>query len=283
MGLISQEIETDLTSIVSQKPSQAIALYWLGQAGFVIDGGGRRLVIDPYLSDSLAEKYRGTRFAHERLMPPPVKPSQIKHVDMVLCTHQHTDHMDPGSLPDLLSANPMSLLLVPAACAVEAKIRSGVSGEQLIMLDAGGRSDRLPGIEIIATRAAHETLERDDAGNHKFLGYAIRLAGRTILHSGDTIPFPGQSDELGDLNADLALFPVNGRDEMRRSNGVPGNLILHEAVDLARTANIGSVIAHHYGLFDFNTANPADIDRVVQATHDIDIHRARLQVRYALT
>ena len=30
--------------------------YWLGQAGFVIEGAGRRIAIDPYLSNTLAAK-----------------------------------------------------------------------------------------------------------------------------------------------------------------------------------------------------------------------------------
>jgi hypothetical protein len=54
---------------LAQRPTAAassmgITLYWLGQAGFVIQAGGRRLVIDPYLSDTLAEKYEGTATPH---------------------------------------------------------------------------------------------------------------------------------------------------------------------------------------------------------------------------
>lgn len=280
LRLIAHDIDSDIAEIFSGKPSQSVAIYWLGQAGFVIDGGGKRLVIDPYLSNSLGKKYLGTRFPHERLMAAPVQPGAIKHVDMVLCTHHHTDHMDPESLPDLLTANPNAQLVAPAASKDEALKRADISGERLIALDAGDLSNDRVGIEVTATRAAHETLERDSSGKHKFLGYAIRLAGHTIFHSGDTIPFDGQAEEVRNLSADLALFPVNGRDETRQNNGVPGNMTVTEAVELARAANIKSVIAHHYGLFAFNTADPADINDVAQATSDIDLHLARVQVRY---
>jgi hypothetical protein len=37
------------------------ALYWLGQAGFLVRTPRYTFLIDPYLSDSLAMKYRGTR------------------------------------------------------------------------------------------------------------------------------------------------------------------------------------------------------------------------------
>ncbi len=53
-------------------PHPGVSIYWLGQAGFVIATNRRRIVIDPYLSDSLGRKYRGKRFAHERLMPAPI-------------------------------------------------------------------------------------------------------------------------------------------------------------------------------------------------------------------
>ena len=85
------------------------ALWWLGQAGFVVAQGGLRIVIDPYLSDSLAEKYRGKPHDHRRMMPPPVAPDKLTGIDWLLCTHGHTDHMDPGTIPPLLQASARSL------------------------------------------------------------------------------------------------------------------------------------------------------------------------------
>ena len=52
--------------------AQQDALYWLGQAGFRIDPGGHRVLIDPYPGDSLAVNYAGTKYPHTRMMPIPV-------------------------------------------------------------------------------------------------------------------------------------------------------------------------------------------------------------------
>jgi hypothetical protein len=49
---------------------------------------------------------------------------------------------------------------------------------------------------------------------------------------------------------------ADGRDALRRSNGVPGNFTFDEAADLCRAAGIGELIPHHFGMFDFNTADP---------------------------
>ncbi len=35
-------------------------LWWLGQSGFLLAAAGRRVLLDPYLSDTLTAKYAGT-------------------------------------------------------------------------------------------------------------------------------------------------------------------------------------------------------------------------------
>lgn len=259
MHFVEHPLPAPLPQLLAEPPGEAVRLFWLGQAGFVIDGGGRRVVIDPYLSDSLAGKYRGTLYPHHRMMPVPVRPGEIRHVDMVLATHHHSDHLDPGTLPALMAANPEALLVAPEAARGLALDRSGIAPARLATTDAG-RTFTAKDIGITAVRAAHEELERDAAGRHLYLGYAVRIGGAVILHSGDTVPFAGQVDEVARLQADLALLPVNGRDAERKANGVPGNMAVGEALDLARQAGIAQMIAHHFGLFAFNTVPRAAVE-----------------------
>lgn len=281
MRLTETPLPAPLAQIMAQPPGNALRLFWLGQAGFVIEGSGRRAVIDPYLSDSLAEKYRGTRFPHRRMMPAPVAPGAIRHVDLVLATHAHTDHMDPGTLPALLAANPSATLIAPRAALVTAQDRAGIDPGRLRGIDAGEVLE-CGGITIAATRAAHETLARDPAGHHRFLGLMLVMGGARIFHSGDTIPFDGQNAEVAALHADLALLPVNGRDSIRAGNGVPGNLDMAEALALARAAAIPAMIAHHFDLFDFNTAPRAQIEAMARASRTPHAVAARADMSYGL-
>ena len=178
----------------------AIVLHWLGQAGFVVSAGGRRLVIDPYLSDTLGEKYRHTATPHERMMPAPVTPEGLGPVDLVLVTHHHTDHMDPGSLAPFAAADGAARFIVPAASRDEALRRSGAAPDRLLPVDACDAVEPWPGLSVTAVRASHETLERDAEGRHRFLGYVLRFAAPggvvTLFHSGDTVPFDGQALEV---------------------------------------------------------------------------------------
>ena len=173
----------------------------------------------------------------------------------MLCTHGHTDHMDPGTLPPLLAANPEARVVVPRT-DIDKAVERGVPRERLVAVDAGETID-LGGVLCTATPSAHETLARSEAG-YPFLGYVLAGGGTTVWHSGDTVPFAGLVEWLVPFQVDVALLPVNGRDAERASNGVPGNLTLEEACELTDAIGARAMIGHHFGLFDFNTLDVAD-------------------------
>jgi L-ascorbate metabolism protein UlaG (beta-lactamase superfamily) len=281
MEVAMRPLETRLANVLSHGPGAGLEIHWLGQAGFVIDAAGCRLVIDPYLSDSLAEKYRGTIRPHVRMMPPPVEPSEIRDVDFVLCTHAHTDHMDPGTLPALMRANPRAKLIAPAAARDQALLRSGVDEKRIIFADAGGTISMASGLAVAPTRSAHETLDTDKAGHYLFLGYVIRSAAGTLWHSGDCAPFDGLVEEVAPLLPDIALLPVNGRSAELRGGGIAGNFFLAEAIDIADRIGASCLIAHHYGMFDFNTASPEAIDEMAGRRQPPTVLRARCDMCFS--
>ncbi|MFN8499144.1 MAG: MBL fold metallo-hydrolase [Anaerolineae bacterium] len=249
----------DLALEISQAHEDEVArFWWLGQAGFALKYSGRLLLIDPYLSDSLAEKYRTSEFKHLRMMPIPIAPDTVHGCDWYLCTHGHTDHMDAATIRGVLRASSPEFL-VPRAEVERAKER-GVPASRLHSIRAGETLALDDEIVVEAVASAHERLDTDVNGNHKFLGYIISLGELRLYHSGDCVPYPGLADTLAAKNIDVAFLPINGRDDYRLSKGVPGNFTVEEAIELCRAAGIGHLVGHHFGLFDFNT-----IDRSVAA------------------
>lgn len=272
-----------LAARLARPPAAAVTLHWLGQAGFVVRAGSRVILVDPYLSDSLEPRYRGTARPHDRLMAPPIDAAAIGRVDLVLCTHHHTDHMDGQSLGPIAARHAGARFVVPAASMDRAHAAIGGMDGRLIAVDAGAILEPLPGIVLHAVRAAHETLETDEAGHHRFLGYGIRTAGLTLFHSGDTIPFDGQQSDVSALAPDLALLPVNGRSEALANAGIAGNLTLDEAIALCTACAIPAMIAHHHGMFAFNTLDPAVIDaRAAASTEPVRLIRARIDAEYRI-
>lgn len=235
------------------------SLFWLGQAGFWFDTGKHKVLIDPYLSDSLAKKYAGQVNDHQRMMKPPLTPDALPEPDIVLITHAHTDHMDPETLGPLALRFPGLRFVVPRASLGLARQRIGARANLIPVSDSDEVSP-LAGLELQVLPAAHEQLERDETGNSVYLGYCLRIDGFTLYHSGDCIPFEGLSEVVRVLGADIALLPVNGRDGRRLDAGIPGNFTLQEAIDLCRTASIGYMVPHHFGMFSFNTLAEDRID-----------------------
>jgi len=232
-----------------------LIIYWLGQAGFVFEVNRLRVLIDPYLSDSLADKYRGKELPHIRMVPPPVLPGELGDIDLVFCTHGHTDHLDPGTLPLLHAANPGCRFVVPRALRALA-LERGLPAASLIEVNAGDRLEPAAGLRFSVLPSAHEVISRDRNDDHLFLGYLLDFGGITVYHSGDCVPFDGLVEQLRTLRPDIMLLPINGRDEYRSSRGIAGNFTLDEALELTDGVGAGYLIGHHFGLFDFNTIDP---------------------------
>lgn len=242
-----------------------VALAWLGQAGFLVRTASQTILIDPYLSDFLAKKYRGREFPHKRLMPPPLTIADVEKLDLVLCTHRHSDHMDPETLLQIAERHPACRFIIPAADVDHAR-GLGLPADRLLPIDAGETLAPANLLAISAVPAAHEMLARDAAGRCRFLGYVVEIAGLTLYHSGDTVVYPDLSTTLGRLGIDCALLPVNGRDEFRTTRGVPGNMSAADAMALCRTAGIPLLMPCHFGLFAFNTASDADLALLRECT-----------------
>ncbi len=256
-----------LAGLLAQPDAADMELAWLGQAGFLLRVGGQVVLIDPYLSDHLASKYRGARFPHTRMMPAPIKADALPRVDLVICTHRHGDHMDPGTLPILAKLHPRCRFVVPAVEAAFAE-RMGLPAGRLMQAEAGLRLQPLPDLDLVLDplAAAHEHFEQDRDGRHHFLGYVVSVHGLRLYHSGDCVPYEGLAEAVRALLPEVALLPVNGRDAGRAANGIPGNFTLDEAIDLCRAAGVATLIPHHFGLFAFNTADPAEIDAAARRT-----------------
>jgi len=232
-----------------------LRLWWLGQSGFLLRYNNHFLLLDPYLSDSLTEKYAATGKPHVRMTARVIAPERLVGLEVITASHAHTDHLDAETLRPLLEANPQTRLIVPEAIRDLAAQRAALEREVPIGLDAGG-SVTVSDFVVHALPAAHNELDRDAAGRHLYLGYIVQCGAWTIYHSGDTLLYPGLAERLREGSIDVALLPINGNRPERR---VAGNLDGREAAQLAHAIGARWVIPCHYEMFEFNTANPGEL------------------------
>ena len=199
-------------------------------------------------------------------MEPPITPQELESLSLLLATHGHTDHMDMGTIMPLYSSSGAQkpVTICPRAELQKAWER-GVPKECAIGLTSD-ETITIHNITVSALPAAHEELRFDSYGNSYALGYIIDIQGLRIFHSGDTLLYPGLEQRLQEAHIDIALLPVNGRDQYRTSHGILGNLTIEEAGTLAKQSNIPLLIPHHFGMFDFNTVSSEAITQGLQAT-----------------
>lgn len=252
-----------LLDVHTASPNE-IHLWWLGQSGYLVKYAGSHLLIDPYLSDSLTHKYAGTDKPHVRMTERVIPPERLDFIDVVTSSHNHTDHLDSETLIPLMTQNPNLMLIIPRANLTFAAERLNVPPERLTPISTDNDSISIGPFTFQAIPSAHESLETNENGDHKFIGYLISVGGRTIYHSGDACLYDGLIERLMKWKIDLALLPINGRDPKR---GVAGNYSASEAVQLANAIHAGLVVPCHYGMFEFNSVSPDEFIRLAQTYH----------------
>ena len=159
--------------------------------------------------------------------------------------------MDPVTLTAVLKSSPQAELVLPTALIGHAG-QIGIESDRLVGLNHGEvyeNSEKK--IAVRAISAAHEGLDQNELGEFLYLSFMLEMDGVKIFHSGDTVPWEGQGEAVGE-GMDVAFLPINGRDSSR---GVPGNMTSDEAVEFAASLRARHVIPHHYDMFTFNTVD----------------------------
>jgi len=246
-----QKDEALLADVKAHKTKDGFRLWWLGQSGFLLQYKGTHLLFDPYLSDSLTEKYADTDKPHVRMTELVVDPKELAFVDVVTCSHNHTDHLDKETLRQVIGTTG-SYFAVPEANRAFILERMGWAVDGMIGLAEGNK--KLVGEFIFhGIASAHNALETDELGRHKFLGYVVKFGPYCVYHSGDTLLYDGLIEKLKPFNIDVAMLPINGNRPERR---VAGNMNGKEAALCAKEIGAKWVIPHHFEMFEFNTASP---------------------------
>jgi L-ascorbate metabolism protein UlaG (beta-lactamase superfamily) len=217
-----------------------VVLTWLGQAGFLVEAGGARLLVDPFLSE------------HEgRTFPPPPIDVYGARIDRVLASHEHLDHLDLPTLRGVAERSPGVVVVAPEP------LRDMVEGLPFEGVRPGDRLDLPGGVAVRVVPAVHAVHTADgysEGGDPpRFAGYVVEAEGVAIYHAGDTIGDDRVLAGLDGVRVDVALLPVNGRTYFREREDLAGNLGPRDAVALAAHVGASVLVPLHWDLFAGNT------------------------------
>lgn len=211
---------------------------WLGQAGLLFETGGKVILLDPYLSDSVEkiEPHNRRRVAvDERFLS--LKP------DMILLTHNHLDHTDPETLCHYLGADTAVTVLASGNAWETVRRQFGGIRNKYVLFDCG--TEWTEGeISFRAVRAVHS--------DPRAVGFLIKAEGMTYYVTGDTLYDRRIFGDIGE-RVDVVFLPVNG---------VGNNMNMTDGARFCE--RLGAVaVPLHCGLFDSLDLNAFPYERKV--------------------
>lgn len=197
---------------------------WLGQAGLLFETGGKRIVVDPYLSDSV-EKIE----PHNKRRIPVDKSWLSCGPDVILLTHNHLDHTDPETLCHYLTED-TSVLVLASYNAWQTVRKFGGLKNNYVMFNRKTRWS-MGDIQFEAVYAEHS--------DEYAVGIIIYAEGKKWYITGDTLYNEMVFADLPE-GIDYVFLPVNGRGN---------NMNMEDAVSFCQRLD-AVAIPLHCGLFD---------------------------------
>ncbi len=225
---------------------RGVKLTWLGHATFLIEGGGQRVLVDPWI--------HGNPACPERF-------KSVSDVNAILVTHGHFDH---ASEVPRVAREAGAERVVCCFETGEWLKRKGV--ETVVDMNKGGTVD-CGGVKVTMTSADHSCGITDDDGSIIYggaaAGFVIEMpGGLRIYHAGDTNVF-GDMALIGRLYApDIALLPIGGHYTMGP----------REAALAVELLGVKDIVPMHHSTFPVLAGRPEDLRRETSRLEGLRIH-----------
>ena len=208
----------------------SVKITWLGQAGLLFETAHKKIIIDPYLSNSIAaiQPHFWRRV--------PVEERFLKlSPDVIVLTHNHLDHTDLETLKHYLSEN--TCVCVLASGNAWERVRKAFGGIRNNYVCFNRGAEWTEGdIRFKAIYAEHS--------DNCAIGVVIWVEEKVYYVTGDTLYRSDIFDELPE-HIDYIFLPVNG---------VGNNMNMADAKRFCE--HIGAMaIPMHCGLFDEKDLN----------------------------
>ena len=219
---------------------QIDTVIWLGHSSFFIQLSGKRILIDPVLSDHAApvsfstRAFKGTNIYH---------PSEFPTVDLLIVSHDHWDHLDYPTINSL--RHKIKEIVCPLGTDAHF-LRWGFQPEHLHPLDWNQSYIVSENLTVTALEARHYSGRSLDQNKSFWASFLLQRPDYKIFFSGDS-GFGPHFKEIGNRYGavDLALLDSGQYNERWRYIHMNPDEALQAAKDL-RAQNF---IPAHIGKF----------------------------------
>ena len=209
--------------------SKGLALFDVGQAGFVVkSSSGQLLAVDLYLSNCV-ERLEGHK-GFKRLLPQILSPSDLSF-DVVVCTHPHLDHFDIDAVPEMVSKGAKLYASIDCEKLVH-QLQMEYYNGQITYVKPGDKAI-VGDFDLFFVNCDH------GRGAPDAVGVVVKVDGKTIYAVGDSCLRLDRVDEIPQP-LDILISPING---------MYGNMNSDDTVKLAEALRPALTIPCHYGMF----------------------------------
>jgi len=222
---------------------------WVGHATVLLRIGGRNVLTDPMFSPR-ASPFSWT--GPDRRTPLPFALAALPHIDVVLISHNHYDHLDEASVLGLQrQAGGAPLFIVPRGLDAWFRDLGITNVRSQGWWETRPVREAAPGMQVTGVPAVHWSARGlfDRNASH-WGGWVLQAGGHSVYFAGDTGYGDGRDfRQIGQRfpALDLALIPVGAYEPrwfMRAQHVDPA-----EAVQLFRNLGARRALGIHWGSF----------------------------------
>ena len=183
-----------------RRPDTGLRATWLGHSTVLIEIDGLRVLTDPVWGERASpSRLAGPR----RFQPVPVPLRALPHVDLVLVSHDHYDHLDYPSIRELARRDVPFVTSLGVGAHLQAW---GVPAQRIVELD-WWESHTLPNADLTVTAAPSQHFSGrglKDRNATLWSSLVVRSPRHAVFFSGDT----GLTTEYEDIRARLGPFDL---------------------------------------------------------------------------
>lgn len=192
-----------------------LAALFIGHSTVLLRAGGQTILTDPVFSQRIGMTIGGVTFGLKRVAPVPVDIDHLPHIDAVLLSHAHFDHLDRPSLRRL-AEGPARGATVITARHTRRLVPHGFS--DVVEIDWGGQFRLHGGLVIEALRPAHWGARTAYDKHRRFNSYVLNHPEARVLFAGDT----AMTDAFDRVGAcDLSIFGIGAYDPWEGAHATP--------------------------------------------------------------
>ena len=246
-----------------------VTLCWLGHSTVLLNFYGIHVLTDPALGSRVGVSVGLGTAGPKRYVAPALRVEELPHIDLLLLSHAHRDHLD---LPSLHKLSPATFTITAQETT---DLLTGTHLKQIAELAWNEQSTLRTSkgeLRIDAIEVKHWGQRWPSERPRGYNGYLLRREDKAILFAGDTAFTPLFSTYRSRGPFDLAIMPIGAYQPWIWNHCTP-----EQAVEMANYSGARFILPVHHKTFRLSDEPMNEpIERLEAA---LDRERERLTLR----